>query len=99
MVLVDKNDDEHTKKLLILDFIALLVSALQSQQQTLEAIGRRGEEHQNTTSLRLSALEHGLERVWTEMSQLKKQLQDEQCCVRPSVPAGARLASGSDALQ
>lgn len=71
-----EDDKGPTKGLLILDFIALLVSAVQSQQQMLQVISRRGEEHHNTTEHRLAALEHELERVWMEVSQLKAQGRD-----------------------
>jgi len=72
-LVITENDENRTKKLMLHDFIALLVSGVQSQQQVLETISRRGEERQNATAARLSFLEQELERMRTDVSQLKAQ--------------------------
>jgi len=80
-------DGEPLRKLILMDFIPLLVSAMQGQQGMIEELGRRGEEQldltQRTqtmavnTEQRLLALEKELKSrladVWTELLHLKDQ--------------------------
>lgn len=66
-------DGETVRKLLLMDFISLLVSAMQGQQGMIEAIGRRGEEQHTSTEQRLLKLEKELAHVWTELLHLKDQ--------------------------
>jgi len=73
-------DGEPLRKLILMDFIPLLVSAMQGQQGMIEELGRRGD----STEQRLLTLEkeHSwhksrLADVWTELLHLKDQRGDK----------------------
>lgn len=67
-------DDARTKRLLLLDFIALLVSALQGQQQVLADLSKQGEERHVAASQRFFALEQHMDRVEKEVGRLSNRM-------------------------
>mmetsp|Transcript_100220 Transcript_100220/g.188903 ORF Transcript_100220/g.188903 Transcript_100220/m.188903 type:complete len:510 (-) Transcript_100220:40-1569(-) len=67
-------DDARTKSLLLLDFIALLVSALQGQQQVIDDLSRRSDEQHREAGQRISAIEQKLESVVSEVGLLSQRM-------------------------
>lgn len=66
LIRVDEADSRRVKRVLMMDFIALLWMSLQTHQQLLEQIDRKSEDYRQTTEHRLSRLENDLSRMKIE---------------------------------
>lgn len=66
LIRVDEADSRRVKRVLMMDFIALLWMSLQTHQQLLEQIDRKSEDYRQTTEHRLSRLENDLSRLKIE---------------------------------